>query len=246
MLEPIVHGVILAFGLILPLGAQNVLVFNQGATQKPFIRTVPVVLVASLCDTLLISLAVLGVSVVVLTFAWLKLGIFMIGFLFLLYMGWSIWNSDPSSTDNNHRQMTIKQQILFAMSVSLLNPHAILDTIGVIGTSSLNYEGPQKLAFSLACIFVSWLWFLGLAVAGHVIGRIDTQGTCLRRLNKVSGIIIWGVGLYIGIQVMTSFEVNKLVSIVILFIINFAFIGLMIFLNAKANGKKMEKDIHLP
>lgn len=45
---------------------------------------------------------------------------------------------------------------------------------------------------------------------------------------------------------MTSFEVNKLVSIVILFIINFAFIGLMIFLNAKANGKKMEKDIHLP
>ncbi|MCD0801134.1 amino acid transporter, partial [Staphylococcus aureus] len=30
MLQPIVHGVLLALGLILPLGAQNVFVFNQG------------------------------------------------------------------------------------------------------------------------------------------------------------------------------------------------------------------------
>jgi L-lysine exporter family protein LysE/ArgO len=29
--EAIFHGILLAFGLILPLGAQNVFVFNQGA-----------------------------------------------------------------------------------------------------------------------------------------------------------------------------------------------------------------------
>lgn len=29
-MEPLIHGMILAFGLILPLGVQNVFIFNQG------------------------------------------------------------------------------------------------------------------------------------------------------------------------------------------------------------------------
>ena len=42
---------------------------------------------------------------------------------------------------------TIKRQIIFSMSVSLLNPHALLDTIGVIGTSSLQFSGHEKMVF---------------------------------------------------------------------------------------------------
>ena len=33
MTQPIVHGILLALGLILPLGAQNVFVFNQEANK---------------------------------------------------------------------------------------------------------------------------------------------------------------------------------------------------------------------
>jgi L-lysine exporter family protein LysE/ArgO len=39
--------------------------------------------------------------------------------------------------------------------VSLLNPHAILDTIGVIGTSALAYDGRGRATFAVACLFVS-------------------------------------------------------------------------------------------
>ena len=67
MSEAIIHGIILAFGLIIPLGVQNVFVFNQGASQ-PNIWRAPVVLTASICDTLLILIAVQGVSLVLLTF----------------------------------------------------------------------------------------------------------------------------------------------------------------------------------
>lgn len=66
MVSSVIHGVILAFGLILPLGVQNVFVFNQGTTQSTFNKTLPVIITAAICDTLLISLAVLGVSVNVL------------------------------------------------------------------------------------------------------------------------------------------------------------------------------------
>lgn len=39
--------------------------FNQGANQKRFIHTLPVIITAGLCDTFLITLAVLGVSLII-------------------------------------------------------------------------------------------------------------------------------------------------------------------------------------
>lgn len=200
MMVALFHGIVLAFGLILPLGAQNVFVFNQGASQPLFRRVFPVVITASLCDTLLILLAVLGVSVIVLTVPFLQTTLFSVGLLFLLYMGWSIWNSSPAKLNQQKEAMAPKKQILFAMSVSLLNPHAILDTVGVIGTSSLSYSGAEKVAFSAACILVSWIWFLGLAIAGRMVGHLDNDGQLLKIINKVSAVMIWAVAVYIGIQ----------------------------------------------
>lgn len=205
MLTALLHGIVLAFGLILPLGAQNVFVFNQGASQPKFRGAIPVIITASLCDTLLILSAVLGVSVIVLTIPVLQTIIFTIGILFLLYMGWSIWKSDPANLSQKDAAMSMKKQIMFAISVSLLNPHAILDTIGVIGTSSLGYTGSEKVAFTFACIGVSWLWFLGLAIAGRTVGNFDSEGKILRMLNKVSAIIIWGVAVYIASQLFNTF-----------------------------------------
>ena len=49
MLQPLIHGLLLALGLILPLGAQNVFVFNQ-ANQK-ISKALPVIITAGLCDT---------------------------------------------------------------------------------------------------------------------------------------------------------------------------------------------------
>ncbi|MDR6226331.1 LysE/ArgO family amino acid transporter [Desmospora profundinema] len=199
MLEAILHGVVLAFGLIIPLGAQNVFVFNQGANQPTFLRALPVVLTASICDSLLILLAVLGVSLIVLSMPWLQLGLFSVGFFFLLYMGWSVWKSNPSSaSETTDKPLSAKRQIGFAASVSLLNPHAIMDTIGVIGTSSLNYAGLEKWLFTISCIIISWLWFIGLAIAGRWLKTIDQSGTWLLKLNQISAFIIWGVALYIG------------------------------------------------
>ncbi|GKU77614.1 LysE/ArgO family amino acid transporter [Paenibacillus sp. L3-i20] len=205
MLGAILHGIVLAFGLILPLGAQNVFVFNQGVSQPKFRRAIPVVITAALCDTILILLATLGVSVIVLSVPALQTVIFTVGLLFLLYMGWSIWRSVPENLSQQEGAMSPKKQIMIAISVSLLNPHAILDTVGVIGTSSLNYSGSEKIAFTAACIIISWLWFLGLAIAGKVVGNFDTKGKLLKAINKISAIIIWVVALYIAIELFKMF-----------------------------------------
>ena len=200
-MEPLIHGILLAFGLILPLGVQNVFVFNQGATHKKFTNALPAVITAGLCDTLLIYLAVAGVSLIVFSFEWLKILLFLVGFFFLTYMGWVIRKDQPEvSTDSDRKHFSARRQITFAASVSLLNPHAILDTIGVIGTSSLAYNGYDKWAFMLACIAVSWVWFISLAIVGRKIGQIDGTGNLLKYINQISAIIIWIMAIYMGYQ----------------------------------------------
>ncbi|NEX78669.1 amino acid transporter [Bacillus thermocopriae] len=202
-MEPFLHGIILAFGLILPLGVQNVFVFNQGATQKKFTHALPSVITAGICDTLLITMAVAGVSIMVLHIEWLRTLMFIVGFFFLAYMGWLMWKNTPEF--NNHPEsFTPSKQILFAASVSLFNPHAIMDTIGVIGASSLVYSGIKKWIFSIACILVSWVWFFSLAITGKKIGQIDTNGKLLKRINQISAFIIWSMAVYLGSQLFLT------------------------------------------
>ncbi|MDR0270542.1 LysE family transporter [Paenibacillus sp.] len=200
MFTAMIHGILLALGLILPLGAQNIFVFNQGASQPKFRGAIPVIVTAACCDTLLILLAVLGVSVVVFTIPALQTAIFIIGLAFLLYMGWSIWKSKPAKLDRREAALSSKKQIMFAMSVSLLNPHAILDTIGVIGTSSLSYSGLDKFIFTFSTMVVSWIWFFGLAFVGKKVGDADTGGKILTAINKISALVIWGVAVYIALK----------------------------------------------
>lgn len=190
------HGFLLALGLILPLGAQNVFIFNQGANHKRISKTMPVIITAGLCDTLLIILAILGVSLVLLSLPILQLIVYIIGFIFLIYMAISLWNEKPKNLEYQS-PMSAKKQIGFAMSVSLLNPHAIMDTIGVIGTSASIYDGMDKWIFSISTIAVSWLWFILLAFLGKMIGSVDKTGKWIVYLNKLSSVIIVIVAIII-------------------------------------------------
>jgi len=200
MLEAAIHGMLLALGLILPLGVQNIFIFNQGAGHRKFRSSLPAILTASICDTLLILLAVLGVSLFLFQFIWLKNLLFIAGACFLIYMGYAIWKSKPK-TDGGHT-LTPGKQVGFAMSVSLLNPHAIMDTVGVIGTSSLIYSGTEKQLFTLACIAVSWAWFFCLAIAGRMLGKADKSGKLLVLLNKASALVMWAMAIVMVKQLL--------------------------------------------
>lgn len=193
------YGVILAFGLIIPLGIQNVFILNQGASQSTWTRVLPCVLTAFVCDTLLILGAVMGVSVAVLSLPGVKAIIYYVGLAFLLYMGWVTWRSSVQSSES-FQPLSIRQQIYFAASVSSLNPHAVLDSVAVIGTNSLNFIGTDKWLFTFACILVSFCWFVGLSLVGRLF-KSDSNHRVLNWLNKFSALTIWAVALYIAHQI---------------------------------------------
>lgn len=189
------HGLLLALGLILPLGVQNVFIFNQGAVQPRFLKAIPAVITAGLCDTLLILMAVLGVSVAVLKFSSIKIILLTIGIIFLVYMGIITWRNNNGGITGEKRAFSTKKQIIFAASVSLLNPHAIMDTIGVIGISSLKYNGFDKFLFTFATISASFVWFLFLSISGRLVQKVG--GKIIPILNKLSAIIMWASAVYL-------------------------------------------------
>lgn len=195
-MEPFVHGLILALGLILPLGVQNVFIFSQGAQQHTYWKAGPAILTASVCDSILILLSVLGISAIVSQVEQLRWILMGVGAVFLIYMGFMMWRTKPMAAERLE-VMSARKQILFALSVSLLNPHAILDTVGVIGTSALRYESYDQWIFTVTCMIVSWCWFFGLALAGRMMKRFDHSGHILIVINKCSAIFIWLTALFI-------------------------------------------------
>ncbi|WP_431030265.1 LysE/ArgO family amino acid transporter [Lysinibacillus sp. LZ02] len=200
-MEPILHGIILAFGLILPLGVQNVFVFTQGVMQPSVIRALPAAVTAAICDTILIMLASLGLSIIVLQFEWLRFVLLIGGIIFLIYMGFVIWRSNVTALDDKEA-LPIKKQIVFALSVSLLNPHALLDTIGVIGTNAVKYSGQEQWLFIFACILISWLWFFSLMTTGALLKKMQISSVIFTLFNKLSAIFIWGTAFYLFISLL--------------------------------------------
>lgn len=202
LLSAFIHGLVLALGLILPLGVQNVFIFNQGAVQPRLARALPAVLTAACCDALLILLAVTGISVAVLAVSWLRYALLGVGVCFLLYMGFITWRSRGDAPGELRETAAIspREQVMFAGSVSLLNPHAIMDTVGVIGASSLQYAGAEKMGFTVACILVSFVWFVFLAVAGRVLKEMKPG--FIPVLNKLSAFFIWVSAVYMTVLLL--------------------------------------------
>ena len=192
------HGLTLSLGLIAAVGPQNVFVFQQGAVQPRVHRSLPTVLTAGVADTILILGGVLGVSAVVIEFAWLQSVLLGGGIVFLIYIGWTLFSAPTMDLESHDENLLgIREQVGFTASISLLNPHAILDTIGVIGTNALAYGPRSRWAFTAACLIVSWGWFLGLAATGRLLGGSSISDGRLRYLNVVSAVVIWVVALYL-------------------------------------------------
>lgn len=201
MLVSFAHGFLLAIGLILPFGPQNIFLFNIGAMYPRYLHALPALLTAAIADTILILLAVLGASVLIIKLPMLQQVLVIMGILFLIYVGWSIWRTVPANPGEPRsiEAWPAKKQILLAASFSLLNPHAIIDTVLVIGVSAFTYQGNERASFTIACILVSWLWFFTLAYVGRKI-LVGRSVGFYRFFNRASACLMWASAGLIAYQ----------------------------------------------
>ncbi len=79
--------------------------------------------------------------------------------------------------------------LLQAVGVSLLNPHAVLDTVGVIGGAIAAQAAGERMFFALGAITASWVWFLGLGIGASVFEARLTRSVRLW-IQRASGVLM--------------------------------------------------------
>jgi L-lysine exporter family protein LysE/ArgO len=182
-----VSGLLLGLGLITPIGPQNVFVIGQGIAVGVR-RALWAAVAAALCDSLLILVGAAGVSGVLVAVPAARTVLLVAGALFLGYLGVKGLRSKGSRLDDPPRVGT-RHVIGRTVSVSLLNPHAILDTVGVIGAAVVAQPARSRWVFAAGTVSASWLWFVVLAVGAGQLRRYLT-GRATVWFDRFSGAVL--------------------------------------------------------
>lgn len=189
MLEAIITGIALGLSLVMPIGPLNIFIFNNSSLQRSFKDILPVVLMAAVCDMALILSAVWGADIVS-SIQWFKPILSGMGIIFLTYMGVTMWRSATAITATAGVAPKLGTQLLYSASLSIFNPHAILDTFVVIGGISTTFIPSEKIAFVSGCIFIDFAWFTFLGVFGYFIKRFSKGPVVFYYINKLSAVLM--------------------------------------------------------
>ena len=136
-LRLLLRGFGLSAGLIVAIGAQNAFVLRQGLRRQHVWLTA---LICIACDILMFSIGGVGFGSLVAAVPALTTLTAWGGALFLLVYGALAFRSAlrPSALEvqrNGEATLSRRAVILTALGVSLLNPHAWLDTVVLVGGS---------------------------------------------------------------------------------------------------------------
>jgi L-lysine exporter family protein LysE/ArgO len=185
-------GFTLSLSMIIPIGSQNSMLLSQGINKNHHLMTAGLFI---LYDALLISLGVLGGSLILsanpLLFTLLTWG----GILFLLSYGAMSFKTsvDGIKTGKNkiQTQKSWKVIVLTSLIVTFLNPHAYIDTVMVIGSVGGQYNGDSKIYFLLGAITASFVWFSTLALSAAKLSVYLSKPKVKSTIDFVIGLVMW-------------------------------------------------------
>jgi L-lysine exporter family protein LysE/ArgO len=167
---PFLSGLALGLSMILPIGPQNIFVLNQGIAGG-LRRGLVAAMTAGVCDTLLILAGALGMAAVLDRVPWLRGVLLVGGIAFLLFLGIASLRSRvedestpaPSSAGGSG---SVRPVVLTCVGVSWGNPHAILDTVVILGSAIVAQGASARVPFAAGAVAASWVFFAVLALAG--------------------------------------------------------------------------------
>jgi L-lysine exporter family protein LysE/ArgO len=190
-------GLTLGFGLIISMGPQNIFLIRQGIKKEYAYLSA---LICSLCDMLLILISTLSVSQLIIAYPTVKMLLMIFGALFLIgYGAKSVYSGikqfrNPSVVEmhTHSTSRSLIRLLITAISFSLLNPQAIIDTMIMIGGVVSQYPEEDQLVFIIGVIAASFLWFNGLATLSAFCAHILKNGKAWACLEVVSGLVMFG------------------------------------------------------
>jgi L-lysine exporter family protein LysE/ArgO len=159
---PLLAGFATTLSLIVAIGAQNAFVLRQGLRRE---HVLPVVLVCSLSDALLITSGIAGLGAL-LTRSELALDIAKYGgaaFLYL-YAAFAAKRAvKPGSiSPADHAPTALRSVLLTCLGFTYLNPHVYLDTVVLLGSLANQRGTDGRWLYGMGAVTASFTWFFSL------------------------------------------------------------------------------------
>ncbi|HVD44658.1 MAG TPA: LysE family transporter [Rubrobacter sp.] len=183
-----VFGLLFGLATAFPVGVQSFVVMNQGL-RLGYPRVLTGIVTASLCDTLLIVAGAAGASAL-LADADERVPVLLIGIAFLAIFGVLALRAPPEAevgeVKSAGRPLAMIAQ---TVGVSLFNPHAVLETVGVLGGAIAAQTAENRIEFACGVIAASWVWFL---MVGFGASALQKRLTAPARLwmQRGSGVMM--------------------------------------------------------
>ena len=201
MLTTFFQGFLLSAAMILPIGAQNAFVLQQGSKKQYHLMSA---FLCALSDVILISGGVFGGSALLSQSEYLLLLITWGGVAFLLWYGWNAFKTAfTKEIELSQHKNQVKSRwrvIVTLVAVTWLNPHVYLDTFVVLGSIGGQLSAELRPWFTFGAVFASISWFFALSLLAAWFSPILSQVTAQRIINLFAGCVMWFIALQLAAQ----------------------------------------------
>ncbi len=196
------EGMLLQASLIFALGPQNIFILESGLRKRHHIA---VSFVCFLCDLTLIMMGVAGAATIFNQFPEIKVIVGIVGVGFLILYGFEKIRFNEQNfmvRADDALKFTFKTAILSAVTFSIVNPHAYLDGIVLIGGYSSKFPGLEsRLTLGLGAAFFSLLWFLGLSIGASALMPFFQDARRMRFIMGSAGVVLILLSVRLGADV---------------------------------------------
>jgi L-lysine exporter family protein LysE/ArgO len=202
-LFPMAQGFILGASMIIPIGAQNAFILNQGIKRQFHLTAASICM---LCDMGLILVGIYGGSQIIASSELAFTVLTWFGILFLFGYGLisfkAVMKNSHSESEPIIEQSTpqrvmssLPKVMATCLAVTLLNPHAYIDTVVILGGVGGQFTGEKKFNFALGCMLASIVWFYGLALLAAKMSFQLSQPRVKKVIDIIVGIMMWVIAV---------------------------------------------------
>lgn len=197
-LYPLIKGFIASGCLIIAIGAQNAFVLKQSLRRHHILLTA---LICSFIDAGLIIFGVLGMGQIIAAYPGFIEFTKYFASIFLFIYGIIAFKSAfkikkiARISSDEVALPAIKKTVLLLLALSLLNPHAYLDTVILLGSIASEYAAEKKLYFCLGAIGASFSWFFAISYGARLLSPLFQEERSWKFIDGFTGLVMWGIAL---------------------------------------------------
>jgi L-lysine exporter family protein LysE/ArgO len=193
----LMQGFLLCASTIISFGPQNIFILRQGLRRQHVFTTA---FFSTIAEIILITLAVGGLSAIISTNGYFRIGITLVGAAFLIYLGGNALLRaarnravEPTPVMQHEDSAGIRTTVIATLGFAFLNPGAYVDTMMIIGSTSLNFFANERLTFAIGAALASSTWFFVLSYGASKLTMLFQSRFAWRILDLVSGVAMLGI-----------------------------------------------------